>query len=121
MVHMWVNTVTGCGLPRKEINGLRFGPPVNRPPGSSVLVRSRASLHADTRLRDTRTLSPCTVVVSDMEYVYVCKVYEVYTYAYGVQIRTGWRCDARARTLLHTFVSQSVALWVRGRGCARTE
>ena len=26
MVHMWVNTVTGCGLPREEINGLRFGP-----------------------------------------------------------------------------------------------
>jgi len=30
MVHMWVNTVTGCGLPREEINGSRFGPPVNR-------------------------------------------------------------------------------------------
>lgn len=30
MVHMWVNTVTGCGLPREEINGLRFGPPVDR-------------------------------------------------------------------------------------------
>lgn len=30
MVHMWVNTVTGCGLPRKEINGLRFGPLVDR-------------------------------------------------------------------------------------------
>jgi len=31
MVHMWVNTVTGCGLPRQEINGPRFGPPVDRP------------------------------------------------------------------------------------------
>lgn len=30
MVHMWVNTVTGCGLPREEINGPRFGPPVDR-------------------------------------------------------------------------------------------
>lgn len=30
MVHMWVNTVTGCGLPREEINGLRFGPLVDR-------------------------------------------------------------------------------------------
>lgn len=29
MVHMWVNTVTGCGLPREEINGLRFGPLVD--------------------------------------------------------------------------------------------
>ena len=25
MLHMWVNTVTGCGLPDQEINGLRVG------------------------------------------------------------------------------------------------
>lgn len=42
MVHMWVNTVTGCGLPRKEINGLRFGPLVDRS------VRRRVSIRALT-------------------------------------------------------------------------
>lgn len=36
MVHMWVNTVTGCGLPREEINGPRFGPPGG--PGRRPLV-----------------------------------------------------------------------------------
>lgn len=54
MVHMWVNTVTGCGLPRKEINGLRFGPLVDRRPDSSVLVGSRAytlDIHAHTNTR----------------------------------------------------------------------
>lgn len=63
MVHMWVNTVTGCGLPREEINGLRFGPPGGPGPVSRcwhiLWQRSRARVSAG-HLAHWRTLSKLT-------------------------------------------------------------
>lgn len=56
MVHMWVNTVTGCGLPRKEINGLRFGPLVDR----RSVRRSRVVVLVYVRSRFHRAcIYPC--------------------------------------------------------------
>lgn len=70
MVHMWVNTVTGCGLPRKEINGLWFGPwwtDATRRPGSSVLVRG------------------CALVLLQLSYTLVHNRTQSYTCAHGAR------------------------------------
>ena len=86
MVHMWVNTVTGCGLPRKEINGLRFGPPVDRPPGSSVLVRSRAST------RHTYAFTVHRAHRSGVGYGIYVYVYKVCTYTYTYRLARARSC-----------------------------
>lgn len=99
MVHMWVNTVTGCGLPREEINGLRFGPPVDQA-GPSVYwcsevlarVAARIAAHRFELLRRIRGR--------------VCACLRVFV-----------RVCARA-TQRPPFVSLSASLrWTRGRGC----
>lgn len=59
MVHMWVNTVTGCGLPRKEINGLRFGPLVDR----RSVRRSRRCVGIRALTLSPRVHIPVRVVV----------------------------------------------------------